>query len=865
MVTPGPGNRFLTAFGTLFDDSDASIALLNRAGDVLRATASAQRWLEEGGDQSRPLIDAIVDACAELTPGTRSSIDVELVTGSGTPAVIEAELWAIADGPPMHDPVILAWLRDITEQREGDREATLLATLAVALGRTDSAELGITVTLEQICHATGWVVGEAWMPTTDLSGTPVLSRAAYWLTRETPALVSFVQQGKGFHFTRGQGLPGAAWVTERPSRIESLRGSDSFTRGALGTAAGLECAVAIPMIASGEVVAVLEFLSERGTPITDRLIRLVQAVTAPLALLIQQKNAEEAHRIAEAHFSSIVALADNAIISIDAEQRIVLFNWSAERVFGYRVDEVLGRKIEMLLPEDVRARHAEHIEQFARSHVAARRMGEREGIRGRRKNGEVFPAEASISRFYTGTEWIFTVSLRDMTERVRNEKGLQALTDIAAVLSATGPVADALERVAQAAVTGIANVCIIDVVGPAADLVPRPVVATAEAELAQLLRATPHGDALSLGALGTVLQLDLSAPTPSTPIPAGVSERLDVLRAHGAADVLFVTAGVHDRVHAVVTLAFTRRGAIDDLTRRFAMALASRVSVGLDRALLENDLRTAVGSRDRVLGIVSHDLRNPLSAVAMCLSGLHDEPPPSAEMAAGLIAAAQDAVGTMQRMIQDLLDTAALDAGRLSIHMETHPVDLLVRYALAPLQGLVAEAGVVLGTHSESADARVMADPDRIAQVISNLVGNAARFTDPGGRIDVTSRVAGRDVEVIVSDTGSGIAPDAIPHVFDRYWHSGRRPERGARRSTGLGLSIAKGIVEAHGGRIWVDSVLGVGSQFHFTMPLAMAHADETAIHAGGPADVAPMRRELPDTMRTRMDAVHAVRENPTG
>jgi signal transduction histidine kinase len=171
-------------------------------------------------------------------------------------------------------------------------------------------------------------------------------------------------------------------------------------------------------------------------------------------------------------------------------------------------------------------------------------------------------------------------------------------------------------------------------------------------------------------------------------------------------------------------------------------------------------------------------------------------------------------VERMNRMIQDLLEVAKLEAGRLG--MATRPVDVaaLIAEAEETLRPLAAERSIRL----ESAVARglpaVTADADRVLQVIGNLVSNAIKFTPAGGRITLAAAHAGDEVRFAVTDTGCGIPSDHLSRVFRRFWQA----DRTDRRGIGLGLAISEGIVQAHGGRIWVESRVGVGTTFFFTL-----------------------------------------------
>jgi signal transduction histidine kinase len=171
------------------------------------------------------------------------------------------------------------------------------------------------------------------------------------------------------------------------------------------------------------------------------------------------------------------------------------------------------------------------------------------------------------------------------------------------------------------------------------------------------------------------------------------------------------------------------------------------------------------------------------------------------------------------RLIDDLLDMTRIEGGRLEIEAKGMSPEELVRDTLQMLAPLAASASLELEVDMRPGLPRVQADEQRLQQVFSNLIGNAIKFTPAGGHVLVAAERREGLVCFAVSDTGTGIPPEDLPHLFDRFWQAQRADRRGA----GLGLAIVKAIVEAHGGRIWVESTPGKGSTFYFTLPIAPA------------------------------------------
>jgi signal transduction histidine kinase len=173
----------------------------------------------------------------------------------------------------------------------------------------------------------------------------------------------------------------------------------------------------------------------------------------------------------------------------------------------------------------------------------------------------------------------------------------------------------------------------------------------------------------------------------------------------------------------------------------------------------------------------------------------------------------------MNRLIQDLLDVKRMESGHLSIDTCPLPAATLLAEAADALRPLAVAAALELRLEPSPHLPRVSADRHRMHQVLSNLIGNAIKFTPRGGTITLRADVVAGELRVAVADSGPGIPAEQLPHIFGQFWQGARTDRRGI----GLGLAIAKGIVEAHRGRIWVESTLGSGSTFYFTLPLIAA------------------------------------------
>ncbi|MEW5927675.1 MAG: HAMP domain-containing sensor histidine kinase [Gemmatimonadota bacterium] len=226
------------------------------------------------------------------------------------------------------------------------------------------------------------------------------------------------------------------------------------------------------------------------------------------------------------------------------------------------------------------------------------------------------------------------------------------------------------------------------------------------------------------------------------------------------------------------------------------------------------DATAAIAARDDVLAFVSHDLRNPLHTIQMAADIL--ELPIADDRKAVQVQVIKRAARAMARLIEDLLAVSEVEAGRLSLEREPVLLDALFEGVCSQFDSLAGQKRLRLRWIVSPEVAAIEGDPHRLVQALSNLVGNAIKFTREEGTITVEA-VRGEDgVVVSVEDTGIGIPETEIPHVFTSFWHAGRSRRGGA----GLGLAIAKGIVEAHGGGIRVESAVGLGTRFSFTLPV---------------------------------------------
>lgn len=330
-------------------------------------------------------------------------------------------------------------------------------------------------------------------------------------------------------------------------------------------------------------------------------------------------------------------------------------------------------------------------------------------------------------------------------------------------------------------------------------------------------QAEGHEAPRPVGVLGAVIVHGSTLRSPDVTRDArfnGLPEK------HPAVGPFLGTPVRHDREN--VGHLYLARGpgasAFSEQDERAVELLATIAATAIQNAKLYAELREEVARREDLMSIVSHDLRNPLSAVGMAARTLQRA------MGADVPGQRQTQVivrnvARMDRLIGDLLALARLqEGGTLAIEPRAQDAAALVQDVIDGFATAAADKGIELRSRFADSLPPVYCDGGRIGQVLSNLIGNALKFTPRGGAIIVrVTRGDAEDVCFSVRDTGVGIPEDALSHVFERFWQN----ERHRAHGTGLGLYIAKGIVDAHHGRIWVTSRVGEGSDFQFTVPAA--------------------------------------------
>lgn len=439
----------------------------------------------------------------------------------------------------------------------------------------------------------------------------------------------------------------------------------------------------------------------------------------------------------------------------------------------------------------------------------------------------------------------------DITERKRAELNTQFLTDASASLASLVDYESTLQRVASLAVPGFADWCAVDIVD--CDSLWRLAVAhidPAKVELAkEIRRRNPPDRQAGVGGwaivrsgkselIEQITDADLAALAPDP-------EVLDMVRKLGLRSYMAVPLGTHEQVLGVLTFVSAesgRRYTAQDLS--VAEDLGRRAAVAIENARLYYEVREADRRKDEFLATLAHELRNPLAPIRSSLEIL--------ERADGNDGLARDARGIMRRqlahmvrLVDDLLDISRITRDRLELRKTSVDLASIVHQAMETAQPMADCNQHRLDVELPEEPIYLNADPVRMAQVFSNLLNNACKFTEPGGRIRLTAERHGNDVVVSVEDNGIGIPPDKLPDVFDMFTQIDGAPNN-VQGGLGIGLRLVKRLVEMHDGAVTAHSEgPGRGSEFVVRLPARDVSSYEMASAPAAAAEQTTGRRIL--------------------
>jgi PAS domain S-box-containing protein len=617
-----------------------------------------------------------------------------------------------------------------------------------------------------------------------------------------------------------------------PLVIADTRADPVYRRVPTVDTLGVAAYVGVPLVVDGQPIGSFCAIDTEPRAWTEAEVEVLTELAASAqreielrrSLARMRRIAEEMERIHREREEFLNATTDG-VYTIDRDGRILFANRAAAEQLGYAPEEMLGRVGHELF----HYAHPDGTPFPAQACPIARAAAEGRPVRVQgevlwRRDGTSFPVDYSSSPVLRGGEVIgAVVRFTDVTEQNRAEEGLRLLARSGRVLASSLELDETLQAVARFAVPELAEMAMVDLILDGA--VHRVGAAHADEGLSELFgQARRHPPTLGDGGpqaqvmeTGRTLLIEEIQDAWIDTLNRGEDHAALVRR---LAPRSLVVVPMRSRDEVLGTLSFVRtalRPPFDEADRELAEELGLRAALAVENARLYDAARGATRARDDMLGVVSHDLRNPIHTVFMSAAFLLELLPEEMRMERTQVGIIRRAAERANRLIQDLLDISHIESGRLSLHKTRFPAAAIVHEALEQGQMAAVQGGVALARGSMDTEAAVCVDRDRVVQALGNLLGNALKFTPAGGRVAVSVDADADSVCISVADNGPGIAPEQVPHLFDRYWQANRADRRGV----GLGLSIVKGIAEAHGGDVKVRTVPGEGTTFTLVLPAA--------------------------------------------
>jgi PAS domain S-box-containing protein len=517
-------------------------------------------------------------------------------------------------------------------------------------------------------------------------------------------------------------------------------------------------------------------------------------------------------------FASLVDNSSDFIGIADPDGNPLYLNPAGRRMVGLSLDHPIAgsRLLDYYAPNE-RAR-AEHVilKPTAEDGVWAGRTSFRNW-----KTEESIPVSHThftIRDRDTGRTLGTGTITRDMSERQRIETRQAFFVEVSEILSSTLDYEQTLANIAELAVRDLADFCVVDTVGEQGEVRRLKVAARDPARawvsgVLENLDIAPPRRYFTEAAVKSMRTIVVEHYSPRRSEELAQNDaHLAALRALDARSAIIVPLVAHGQpVGAIAFISSSPTRVYGKADVPMLEELARRAALSIENARLYRVAQRAIRSRDDVLAIVAHDLRNPLNAIGLQAEMLATS---AVEGQRARIEGIERSAARMNRLVEDLLDVARLEEDRLRLDCAAVSVRELLGDSVRAHEALAASASIELVIEAAPERSEIWADRDRVLQILENLIGNAVRFTPSGGCITVGAEARDTSVLFWVADTGSGIEPEHQPHVFDRFWQA-----RGGRHGAGLGLPIVKGLVEAHGGQIWLDSTPGRGSTFWFTIP----------------------------------------------
>ncbi len=712
-------------------------------------------------------------------------------------------------------------VRDISDRKRTERRLVAQYAVTRVLSETATLDEAAPRILQAICENLDYQVGALWQVEREMD---VLRCVETW---HMPSIseTEFEVISKGRTFARGVGLPGRVWASVEPVSVEDILTDGNFPRAPFAEKGNLHGAVAFPLLIGSEILGVIEFFTNKVRQPDEDLLNMMSAVGSQIGLFIERRRAEANLQLSEQRYRYLADAMPQIVWTARPDGYTDYYNRRWLEYTGMTLEQTEGWGWQPALhPEDVEPclrRWATAVEtgeayeieyRFRRASDGTYRWHLGRGVPMRGGSGEI-------------VKWFGTAT--DIDDLKRAEDSLRFIAEASEMLASSLDYETTLSNVAQLAVPRLADWCVVHVIGE--DSHPQQLAAAHTDEsklelLRELNRRYPSGLETAHG-YRRVAQTGKPELLPeiTDQLLAEVArdeEHLKLLRALGLKSTLCVPLIARERTLGAITFATAESGRVyDPSALALAEDLARRAASAVDNARLYQEAQRANRTKEEFLATLSHELRTPLTPIIgwvhMIRRGMM-----KAEDLDNSLAVVENNSQVLTRLINDLLDMSAILSGKMRIEKLPVQLNATMKEAVATVRPMAEKRGIELEVQfCENDYILVNGDRTRLVQIFWNMLANAIKFSDDGSRVRATCEANEREVRVVVEDDGLGIAPEFLPHVFERFRQADSSKTR-KHGGLGIGLALVKSFVEAHGGSVTAESAgEGRGSRFIVRLP----------------------------------------------
>jgi len=690
--------------------------------------------------------------------------------------------------------------RDITARKWAERRLTTQNRVTHLLAESEGLYDAARKILQTVCEHLEWQVGVLWRVEEEQALRFV---ELYHLPSvQVPA---FEAMSREQSFEPGVGLPGRVWAAAQPVWIGDVVEDGNFPRAPVARAEGLHAALGFPILLGGKVLGVIEFFSDDIREPDPDLLEMTGVIGSQIGQYIERRAVEAALRASEAKHRLLAEAVPAMVWSNRADGSNDFFNTRWLEYTGLSVEQSRGQGWSTALHPDDR-------EQALECWGRCLRSGEpyRHEFRVRRADGEYrwCLSQAMPMRDAQGRVLRWFGTCTDIDDRKRAEDASRFLADASAALADLTDHESTLQEVATLAVPRFADWCAVDLRDSDGG-VRRLAVAHGDPVKAELARATVRKYASSVcetRGIGYVIRTGQPQWLPAVPDETLLTftddeDHVSIVGRLGAKSYLCVPLKSRVQVLGALTFVMAQSGRVYEAPDvRAAEDLADRAVIAIENARLLAALKEADRRKDEFLAMLAHELRNPLAPIRNAVQIFRGKglPVPELQWATEVI---DRQIQQMTRLVDDLLDVSRITRGKLALRKQLIDLETVINSAVEASRPMIEKWGHKLTITIPPRPVRLEADPTRLAQVFLNLLNNAAKYTDRGGRITLAAEHQTDHVLIRVEDNGIGIPSQMLPRVFELFAQADRSLDR-AEGGLGIGLTLVQRLVEMHGGTV---------------------------------------------------------------